>query len=257
MVRNIRHVPVVAFLSLRRSWPVRRCPRPRGGADAAASGGQGPLQAEDRQLAAAGGRLLGRVGAAQQPKLYGIAGYTPITIKVPKGPVKIIVELAGFKPQEQVLDVRKSQTLLFDAGAGAARWRRLDLQASADGAPAARSFIDGVPRGTAPEHVRADRPAATRSRCARRAASRSRTGSSLQEGERRTRDVSLEQRRGADRDAAGQLGRGRRRLRRRQRKDVAPAIITGVPAGDHVVEVRKDGLPALAPDGHRRRPASR
>ena len=27
------------------------------------------------------------------------------------------------------------------------------------------------------------------------------------------------------------------------RKDVTPAIITGVPAGDHVIEVRKDGIP--------------
>jgi hypothetical protein len=58
--------------------------------------------------------------AAQQPKLYGIAGYTPITIKVPKGAVKIVLELSGFKPFEQVLDVRKNTSHHADAGAGAA-----------------------------------------------------------------------------------------------------------------------------------------
>ena len=56
----------------------------------------------------------------QQPKLYGIAGYTPITIKVPKGAVKIVLELSGFKPFEQVLDVRKSTDHLAHAGARAA-----------------------------------------------------------------------------------------------------------------------------------------
>src|SRR5215813_12373364 len=49
--------------------------------------------------------------AGQQPKLYGIAGYTPITIKVPKGAVKIVLELSGFKPFEQVLDVRKNTSI--------------------------------------------------------------------------------------------------------------------------------------------------
>ncbi|HXT98170.1 MAG TPA: PEGA domain-containing protein, partial [Polyangia bacterium] len=49
-------------------------------------------------------------GVAPNPKNYGVAGYTPVTLKVPRGPVKVIVEMAGFKPQEQSLDVRKSQT---------------------------------------------------------------------------------------------------------------------------------------------------
>src|SRR4051794_17659063 len=38
-------------------------------------------------------------GASPNPKAFGVAGYTPITIKVPKGQVKLIVEMAGFKPQ--------------------------------------------------------------------------------------------------------------------------------------------------------------
>src|SRR5689334_6481159 len=39
-------------------------------------------------------------GDKASPKDYGIAGYTPLTIKVPRGSVKIVVELQGFKPQE-------------------------------------------------------------------------------------------------------------------------------------------------------------
>ena len=36
-----------------------------------------------------------------------------------------------------------------------------------------------------------------------------------------------------------------------QRKDAAPAIISGLPAGDHVVEVQEGRAAALAPDGDR------
>src|SRR5579863_3807524 len=45
-------------------------------------------------------------GVTPNPKSYGVAGYTPLTIKVPRGPVKVIVEANGFKSQEQTLDVR-------------------------------------------------------------------------------------------------------------------------------------------------------
>ena len=85
---------------------------------------------------------------SQQPKLYGIAGYTPITIKVPKGAVKIVLELSGFKPFEQVLDVRKNTTI-SPTLERAPRMARLNLQASADGA-GGEVTIDGVPRGTIP-----------------------------------------------------------------------------------------------------------
>src|SRR5215831_6439500 len=65
--------------------------------------------------------------AGSNPKGYGIAGYTPITLKVPRGPVKVIVELNGWKPQEQNLDVRKSQTVMFTLER-APSVARLDLQ---------------------------------------------------------------------------------------------------------------------------------
>ena len=100
-------------------------------------------------------------GATGTPKTYGIAGYTPVTIKVPKGTVKIVIELSGFKPVEQVLEVRKNQTL-SPTLERAPRVARLDLQSG----PTARA-----PRcsSTAPRRGRSRtrsscRPVATRSR---------------------------------------------------------------------------------------------
>src|ERR1700693_2947168 len=52
-------------------------------------------------------------GPSANPKSYGLAGYTPLSLKVPRGPVTIIVELQGFKPQQQALDIKKSQTVSF------------------------------------------------------------------------------------------------------------------------------------------------
>ena len=45
-----------------------------------------------------------------QPKDYGIAGYTPITLKVPRGAVTFVIELQGFKPQQKALDVADART---------------------------------------------------------------------------------------------------------------------------------------------------
>lgn len=89
-------------------------------------------------------------GDKPDPKTFGVAGYTPVTIKVPKGPIKVIVEFAGFKPEERTLDVRKSQSLVVTLDR-APQMARLDLQASPDGGGAgAEVFIDGADRGTAP-----------------------------------------------------------------------------------------------------------
>ncbi|HXJ21855.1 MAG TPA: PEGA domain-containing protein [Polyangia bacterium] len=180
-------------------------------------------------------------GPASAPRSYGIAGYTPITLKVPRGPVKIIVELAGWKAQEQNLDVRKSQTVSFTLER-APQMARLDLRASSDGGAAgAEVFIDGVDRGTAPNtfEVTAGRHQLELKKDGYKPFS---DWLDLAEGERRTRDVSMVRAEAPSGTLLVMSDQGGDVYLDGARKDVAPAIVA-VPAGDHVVEVRKDGLP--------------
>jgi PEGA domain len=181
-------------------------------------------------------------GLAPNPKNYGVAGYTPLTVKVPRGPVKVIVEAAGFKPQEQNIDVRKSQPLMFTLER-APQMAHLDLQASADGGGAgAEVFIDGADRGTAPNSFEV---AAGRHQIEVRKPGYKSTSDwlDLAEGERRTRDITLALAEAPSgtllvtSDAGGDV------YLDGARKDVTPAIIPGVAAGDHVIEVRKEGIP--------------
>lgn len=176
------------------------------------------------------------------PKDYGIAGYTPLTVKVPKGQVKVIVELHGWKPQEQTMTVKKNQTMSFTLER-APQAARLDLQSSGDGsATGADVVIDGVPRGTVPNSFElvAGRHQVEVKKTGYRPYS---DWFDLAEGERRTRDVTLalaEAPTGTllvTSDAGGEV------YIDGVRKDVAPAIIAGVPAGEHVIEVRKEGIP--------------
>jgi hypothetical protein len=174
------------------------------------------------------------------PKAYGIAGYTPITLKVPRGGVKFLVELQGFKPQDKTLDVKKSQTVMFTLER-APQMAKLDLQSTTDGSAAGADVkIDGVGRGTIPNQFELV--------AGRHQVEVNKTGYKtwndwfdLSEGEHRTRDVVLTKAEApagtllVTSDAGGDV------YVDGVRKDVAPAIIQGVSAGDHVVEVRKDG----------------
>jgi hypothetical protein len=180
-------------------------------------------------------------GDHPSPKDFGIAGYTPITLKVPRGPVKIIVELQGFKPVEQTVDVRKSQPLSLTLER-APQPAKLELQSTGDAtATGADVLIDGVHRGTVPNSFEL--------LAGRHQLEVRKTGFKpfndwidLAEGERRTRDVSLERAEApagtllVTSDAGGEVWLDG------AKKDAAPAIITGVPAGEHVIEVRKEGL---------------
>ena len=188
------------------------------------------------------GTVYWDAGLTPNPKSYGVAGYTPITIKVPKGPVKVIVEVAGFKPQEQTIDVRRSQALTFTLER-APQTAHLDLQASADGGGAGGEvFIDGADRGTAPNSF--ELPAGRHQVEVRKPGFKPYSDwFELAEGERRTRDISLVAAEAPSgtllvtSDAGGDV------YLDGIRKDVAPAIIPGVAAGDHVIEVRKEGIP--------------
>jgi hypothetical protein len=173
------------------------------------------------------------------PRSYGIAGYTPLTIKVPKGQLKIVVELSGFKPSEQVIEVRKSQSYSVTLER-APRMARLDLQSSGEGA-GAEVVIDGASRGTIPNSF--ELPAGRHQVEVKKQGYKPFSDwFDLAEGERRTRDISLERAEApagtllVTSDAGGDV------YVDGQRRDAAPAIITGVAAGDHVVEVRKEGL---------------
>jgi len=240
MLRNIRHVHVVAFLSIAALAAVsaftpgnavaQTQPRPP-------VKGKYKLKIDSSPQQAA---VYWDSSPNQQPKLYGIAGYTPITIKVPKGAVKIVLEVSGFKPFEQVVDVRKN-TSISPTLERAPRLARLDLQSSSDAA-GADVLVDGVPRGTIPNSFEL---AAGRHQIEVRKAGHKPFSDwvDLQEGERRTRDISLERAEAptgtllVNSDAGGDV------YVDGQRKDAAPAIISGLPAGDHVVEVKKDGFP--------------
>jgi hypothetical protein len=182
--------------------------------------------------------IAGQTGNAKD---FGIAGYTPITIKVPRGPVTFVVELQGFKPQTKALDVKKSQTVSFTLERAPAV-AKLDLQTTDGSATGAEIKIDGVSRGTLPNAF--ELPAG------RHEVGVSKAGFKdwsqwfdLAEGEHHTHDVALQR---AEAPAGALLvtsDQGGDVYVDGVRKDVAPAIITGVPAGDHVIEVRKEGLP--------------
>ncbi|MDB4981139.1 MAG: hypothetical protein JWM82_1891, partial [Myxococcales bacterium] len=179
-------------------------------------------------------------GQTGQPKDYGIAGYTPLTLKVPRGGVNFVIELQGFKAQQKSVDVTKSQTVTFTLERAPAV-AKLDLQTTDGSATGADVKIDGVSRGTVPTVI--ELPAG------RHQVDVSKAGFKdwmqwfeLADGEHHTHDVGLARAEAAagallvTSDAGGDV------YVDGVRKDVAPAIITGVPAGDHVIEVRKDGL---------------
>ncbi len=173
------------------------------------------------------------------PKNYGIAGYTPVTIKVPKGQVKLVVELAGFKPSEQVIDAKKSQTITVTLER-APRNASLDLRASGESA-GAEVFIDGANKGTVPNTF--ELPAGRHQVEVKKTAFKPFSDwIELGEGERRTRDVTLERAEApagtliVSSDAGGDV------YVDGQKRDAAPAIINAIAAGEHVVEVRKEGL---------------
>ncbi len=180
-------------------------------------------------------------GATSAPRAYGIAGYTPIELKVPHGRVKLIVELKGFKTIERELDVAKSQPIALTLERAAAP-ARLDLRAGSDGSAAGGDvFIDGVVKGTLPNAF--DLPAGRHQVEVRKAGYKSFSDwIELGDEERRTRDVTLERAETGGGSILITSDSGGDVYVDGTRKDAVPAMIAGVAPGEHVVEVRKEGL---------------
>ena len=181
-------------------------------------------------------------GSTPAPRDFGIAGYTPLDLKLPKGAVKVIVELRGFKAIERDLDVRKAASIDFTLER-APLPGKLDLRAGGDGSAAgAEVAIDGVVRGTVPNSF--DLFAGHHQMEIRKAGFKTFSEwVDISEDEHRTRDLSLER----TEAPAGALlvtsDLGGEVFVDGIRRDAAPAIVNGLPAGDHIVEVRLVGAP--------------
>jgi hypothetical protein len=176
------------------------------------------------------------------PKDYGIAGYTPITLTVPKGNVRVTVELKGFRPQERDVVVTKSQTVMATLER-APMPARLEIVASGDGsATGADVSIDGVGRGTLPNafEVVAGRHNIEVKKVGWKTLTK---WVEVGEDERRTVEILLERAEAptgtllVTSDVPGDV------YVDGVRRDVAPAMITGLAAGDHVIEVKREGSP--------------
>ncbi len=176
-----------------------------------------------------------------ESKQYGIQGYTPSTLRLPRGPYKIIVELAGFKPMERPINVRRSEAFVFTLER-AARPAVLDIRSVAgDSATGGQLFVDGSSVGTVPG--KAELTAGKHLIEVKKQGWKDyRDTLEVQDGELRTMvvDLQAEAKKGTllvSSDAAGAEvwvdG---------QRRDTVPAVIADLIEGDHVVEVRKDPL---------------
>jgi hypothetical protein len=176
-------------------------------------------------------------------KDYGIEGYTPVTLKLPKGTYTIILELPNFQTVQKAITVEKSQAFVFTMDRQV-RPAVLDVRvpASNDGASGGQLFVDGQPVGTVPGRVEVAQGHHLIE--VKKAGFKDwRDSADVNEGEQRTMvvDLQAEVKKGmllvtADVAGADVYVDGTKR-------DAAPALITDLPEGPHVVEVRKEGAP--------------
>jgi hypothetical protein len=176
-------------------------------------------------------------------KEFGIEGYTPSTLMLPKGQYKIILELPGFQAVEKTITVTKSQAFVFTMER-AVRPAVLDVRGSQanDSAVGGQLFVDGAPVGTVPARVEVAQGHHL-IEVKKPGFNDYRDSADLNEGEQRTMVVELipQVKKGALLVTADVAGAdvwvdGTRR-------DAAPALIGDLPEGPHTVEVRKDPLP--------------
>ncbi|HZS42050.1 MAG TPA: PEGA domain-containing protein, partial [Polyangia bacterium] len=176
-------------------------------------------------------------------KDYGIQGYTPTTIKLPKGTYTIILELPGFRPVQKGISVTRSEGFMF-AMERQARPSVLDVRSSAsnDTATGGSLYVDGAALGTIPARVEVA-PGHHLIEVKRQGYKDYRDSADVAEGEQRTMVIELqpEARKGmllvvADVAGADVYVDG-------QKRDAAPTLITDLTEGPHTVEVRKEGMP--------------
>lgn len=181
-------------------------------------------------------------GPSPSPRDYGIAGYTPLDLKLPKGPVKVIVELRAWKTQERDLDVRKNDSVTLTLER-APMPGKLDLRAGGDGSAAgAEVYVDGVLRGTVPNKF--DLFAGHHQIEVRKTGYKSFSEwVDISEDEHRTRDLSLEKSEQPTGSLLVTSDQGGDVFVDGTRRDAAPAIVNGLTPGDHIVEVRLVGAP--------------
>ena len=174
-------------------------------------------------------------------KEYGIEGYTPTTLKLPKGSYTIIMELPGFKPVQRPINVTRSEGFIFTLER-AARPAVVEVRSVAtDSATGGQLFVDGAMVGTVPG--KSELAAGSHLVEVKKAGFKDfRESVTVAEGETRTLMVDLlaEAKKGSilvvsDTAGADVYVDGTRR-------DATPALIGDLIEGAHTVEVRKDPL---------------
>jgi hypothetical protein len=172
----------------------------------------------------------------------GIKGYTPSTLRLPKGSYTIILELPGYRRVEKQVVIGRAQAFLFPLEK-AAKPAALDVRAAPgnDAATGAQLLVDGAGVGTVPSHVEVQ-PGTHKLTVTRPGYVDWSDSPSLAEGEQRQELVDLQPavKKGsllvtADVAGADVYLDG-------QKRDSTPALINDVTEGQHVVEVKKDQL---------------
>jgi len=175
-------------------------------------------------------------------KSFGIQGYTPTTLKLPKGTYTVILELPGFKSVSRPISVTRSAQFMFPLEREA-KPATLDVRSvSNDSASGGTLYIDGQQVGTVPARVLLS-TGSHLVEVKKPGFNDYREQTTVSEGETRSMVIELQPqaKKGAILVTADVAGAdvyvdG-------VRKDSAPALVSDLLEGSHTVEVRKDPLP--------------
>jgi hypothetical protein len=173
-------------------------------------------------------------------KEFGIQGYTPSTLKLPKGTYKFILELQNFKPIESTVEITRSQAFTV-ALERMPRPAILDVRAGSDqSALGGTIIVDGTTVGTLPNQVEV--AAGNHLVEVKRAGyADDRESVQVAEGERRTLVVNLvAQARPGDLIVMADVPNAEVWVDG-TRRDTVPALVKDLAEGPHTVEVRREG----------------